>query len=109
MDHMLCFERVRNWWKLPQIFFKEFAVAVSRSGEKAVPVATSAQCESLLEYTDYVPTPIDHIVKRNGLTVTTVSSRLIRLELQGRVQCDAGGYLHAPEPLQQRTAELTET
>ena len=89
--------------------FEEFGVAVPRSGEKAVPAATSAQRESLLEYIDYVLTPIDHIVKRNGLTATTVSSMLIRLELQGRVQCGAGGYLRAPEPLQQRPAELTET
>ena len=89
--------------------FEEFGVTVPRSGEKAVPAATSAQREPLLEYIDYVPTPIDHIVKRSGLTATTVSAMLIRWELQGRVQCGAGGYLRAPEPLQQRPAELTET
>ena len=88
--------------------FEEFGVAVPRFGEKAVPAATSAQREPLLEYIDYVPTPIDHIVKRSGLTATTVSSMLIRLELQRRVQCGAGGYLRAPEPLQQRPDELTE-
>ena len=65
--------------------FEEFGVVASRSGEIAVPAATSAQFEPLLEYIDYVPFPIDHIVKRSGLTATTVSSMLIRLELQGRV------------------------
>ena len=65
--------------------FEEFGVVVPRSGEKAVPAVTSARREPLLEYIDYVPTPIDHIVTRRGLTATTVSSMLIRLELQGRV------------------------
>ena len=59
--------------------FEEFGVTVPRFGEKAVPAATSAQREPLLEYIDYVLTPIDHIAKRNGLTATTVSSMLIRL------------------------------
>ena len=89
--------------------FEEFGVTVPRFGEKAVPAATSAQREPLLEYIDYVPTQIDHIVKRSGLTATTVSSMLTRLELQGRVQCGAREYLRAPEPLQQRPAELTDT
>ena len=44
--------------------FEEFGVVVPRSDEKAVPAATSARREPLLEYIDYVPTPIDHIVKR---------------------------------------------
>ena len=51
---------------------------MTRSGEKAVPAAISAQREPLLEYIDYVPTRIDHIVKRSGLTAMTVSSMLIR-------------------------------
>ena len=59
--------------------FEEFVVAVPRSGEKSLPAATSAQREPLLEYIDYVPTPIDHIVKRSGLTATTVSSMLIKV------------------------------
>ena len=45
--------------------FEEFGVAVPRSGEKAVPAATSAQRELLLDYLDYVPTPIDHMVKHS--------------------------------------------
>ena len=45
--------------------FEEFGVVVPRSGEKAVPAATSARREPLLEYIDYVPTTIDHIVKRS--------------------------------------------
>ena len=73
--------------------FEEFGAAVPRSAGKAVPAATSPQREPLLEQFDYVSTSIDHIVKRAGLTATTVSSMLIRLELQGLVQCGAGGYL----------------
>ena len=88
--------------------FEEFGVAVPRSAGKAVPAATSPQREPLLEQFDYVSTSIDHIVKRGGLTATTVSSMLIRLEMQGLVQCGAGGYLLMPEPLQQRPAELME-
>lgn len=87
--------------------FEEFGAVVPRSGEKNVPAATSAQREPVLEYINCVPTPIDHIVKRRGLTATTVSSMLIRLELQGRVQYGAGGYLCAPEQVQQKPAELT--
>ena len=44
--------------------FEEFGVVVPRFGEKAVPAATSARREPLLEYIDYVPTPIDHIARR---------------------------------------------
>ena len=69
--------------------FEECGVAVRRSGGKAVPAPTSAQREPLFEYIDYDPTPIDHVVNRSGLTATTVSSMLIRLELQERVQCGA--------------------
>ena len=88
--------------------FGEFAVSMLRSDGKVAPAATSAQRESLREDIDYVPTPIDPIVKRSGLTATTVSSMLIRLELQGRVQCGARGYLRPPDPLQQRPTQLTE-
>ena len=84
-----------------------FEDTVPQSGETTGPGTTSTQREPLLEYIDYVPFPIDHIVKRSGLTATTVSSMLIRLELQGRVQCGAGGYLCAPEQVQQKPAELT--
>jgi hypothetical protein len=38
--------------------FEEFGVTVPRFGEKAVPAATSAQREPLLEYIDYVLTPL---------------------------------------------------
>lgn len=89
--------------------FEEFGVTAPRAGEKAVPAVTSAQREPLLKYIDYDPTQFDQIVKRIGLTATTVSSMLIRSKLQGRAKCGAGGYLRTPEPFQQRLAELTET
>ena len=79
---------------------EEFGVAMPPSGEQAIPTATSAHREPLLEYIDDVPTPIDQIAKRSGLTAATVSSMLIRLELQDGVQCGARGYLSTPEPLQ---------
>ena len=59
--------------------FGEFAVSMLRSDGKVAPAATSAQRESLREDIDYVPTPIDPIVKRSGLTATTVSSMLIKV------------------------------
>ena len=83
--------------------FQEFGAAVLRSGEKPTRSDFSTT-QPQLEYIDYVPTPIDHIVKRSQLTATTVCSMLIRLEMQGQVQCGPGGYLCAPEPLQQRPA-----
>ena len=58
-------------------------------------MGTSAQWVPLLEYVDYAATSIDHIVTRSGLTATTVSAMLVRLELQRRVQCCVGEYLGA--------------
>ena len=56
-----------------------FEDTVPQSGETTGPGTTSTQRDPLLEYIDYVPFPIDHIVKRSGLTATTVSSMLIGL------------------------------
>ena len=60
---------------------KESGVKAPHFCHKTVPAVISAPQESSLEYIDYVPTPIGKINKRSGLTVTIVSSMLIRLEL----------------------------
>ena len=103
MIHMLYFESERNWWRLPQIFSKNAELQCYDLVKKPTRSDFSTT-QPELEYIDYVPTPIDHIVKRSQLTATTVCSMLIRLAMQGQVQCGPGGYLYAPEPLQQRPA-----
>lgn len=47
----------------------------------------------LLDQIQYTVTPIDMIIWRSGLTAGAVSSMLLTLELQGRVQSVAGGYI----------------
>ena len=78
MIHMLYFERERNWWKLPQIFSKNSELQCYDLVKKPTRSDFSTT-QPQLEYIDYVPTPIDHIVKRGQLTATTVCSMLIRL------------------------------
>lgn len=46
---------------------------------------------SLLEAVDYAPTPMDRIVERSGLTAADVSSMLLMLEMEGRVESAPGG------------------
>jgi len=47
--------------------------------------------EQLLAAVDYSPTPVDLIVERSGLTAATVSSMLLMLELEGRIESAPGG------------------
>ncbi|MDQ2070894.1 DNA-processing protein DprA [Natronospira bacteriovora] len=47
--------------------------------------------ESLLEAVDFSPTPVDRIIERSGLTAASVSSMLLMLELEGRVESAPGG------------------
>ena len=78
MIHMLYFERERNWWRLPQIFSKNSELQYYDLVKKPTRSDFSTT-QPQLEYIDYVPTPIDHIVKRSGLTASTVSPMLIGL------------------------------
>ena len=78
MVHMLYFEREQNWWGLPRIFSKNSELQCYDVVKKPTRSDFSTT-QPELGYIDYVPTPIDHIVKRSGLTATTVSSMLIRL------------------------------
>ena len=88
-------------------FFQEFGAVVLRSGKNPTRSDFSTT-QPQLEYIDYVPTPIDHIVKRSQLTATTVCSMLIRLAMQGQVQCGPGGYLFALEPAPEKTSPTHE-
>ena len=47
--------------------------------------------QTLLAAVDYSPTPVDVIVERSGLTAASVSSMLLMLELEGRVESAPGG------------------
>ena len=76
--YMLYFERGRNWWRLPQIFSNNSELQCYDLVKKPTRSDFSTT-QPQLEYIDYVPTPIDHIVKRSQLTATTVCSMLIRL------------------------------
>ena len=99
----LYFERERNWWRLPQTFSKNSELQCYDLVKKPTRSDFSTTPPKH-EYIDYVPIPIDHIFKRSQLTATTVCSMLIKLAMQGQVQCGPGEYLCTPEPLQQRPA-----
>ena len=45
----------------------------------------------LLDILEYVPTPMDILIEKSGLTPDQVSSMLIELEVGGQVVCDAYG------------------
>ncbi len=47
----------------------------------------------LLEAVDYVPTTIDQIIERSGLTITEICAMLIQKELLGEVRSCPGGYI----------------
>ncbi|HEX7047457.1 MAG TPA: DNA-processing protein DprA [Gammaproteobacteria bacterium] len=53
--------------------------------------ADDPQYRSLLEKMGYDPTPVDVIVARTGLNADVVSSMLLILELQGKVEAAPGG------------------
>jgi hypothetical protein len=90
MIQMLYFERERNWWRLTWIFSKNLELQCYDLVKKPTRSDFSTM-QPQLEYIDYVPIPIDHIAKRSQLTATTVCSMLIRLAMQGQVQCGPRG------------------
>jgi DNA processing protein len=47
----------------------------------------------LLQAVDYVPTTLDQIVERSGLTITKICAMLIKKELSGEVRSCPGGYI----------------
>lgn len=55
------------------------------------PTATDAAYSELLESVGYEPVPVDLLVERTGLKPDVVSSMLLILELEGRVEAAPGG------------------
>ena len=53
---------------------------------------------SLMDAIDDVPTPIDRLVRRTGLTVAEVSAILLSMELNGDVTRVAGGFVKSMPP-----------
>ena len=47
----------------------------------------------LIEAVDYVPTTLDQIIERSGLTITEICAMLIKKELLGEVRSCPGGYI----------------
>jgi DNA processing protein len=60
------------------------------AGEPAE-IVLDKEYQLLLDYLGYDPTPVDELVERSGLTVDSVSSMLLILELKGLVAAGAGG------------------
>lgn len=52
--------------------------------------------QKIIDSIDFAATPIDLIVSRSGLTVSTVSSMLLHLELQDLICAVPGGYVRLP-------------
>ena len=73
----------------PLAGFSPESAATSTSGGTRHELDSDYQ--TLLEHLDFSPTSIDTLVDRSGLTVETVSSMLLLLELQGYVSSAAGG------------------
>lgn len=53
--------------------------------------------QKIIDSIDFAATPIDLIVSRSGLTVSTVSSMLLHLELQDLICAVPGGYVRLPQ------------
>lgn len=65
------------------------AEAVDRSGQDKP--ALDSDATAVLEAMGFDPTPVDVIIERSELTTSKVSSILMALELEGRVQAHPGG------------------
>lgn len=76
------------------------ASARHNEGVQATEEVIDPAYESLLEKVGYDPTPMDEIVARTGMTTDVVSSMLLILELQGKVEAAPGGrYARVNESL----------
>ena len=62
-----------------------------------------AECENMLRYVDFEPTPVDVLVARSGVTAAAVCAMLLALELQGYVSsAPGGGYFRCTESGERR-------
>jgi DNA processing protein len=71
-------------------------VALTSGTATKEPPRLSAVEAQLLDCLDDLPTSIDVVVERSGLTADTVSSILLQLELRGLVLVGSHGYQRAP-------------
>ncbi len=61
------------------------------SASSKKPQSNNPQQQTLLDFIDYTPTPVDVIIEKSGLTPERVSSMLMELEISGEVAADAFG------------------
>lgn len=59
----------------------------------ALPIPLSAAEQHILDKIDFEITSVDMIILQSGLTTSEVSSILLTLEMQGRIQIVSGGYV----------------
>ena len=64
----------------------------SQSNDDRFQARKLEQC-SLLRSVDFVPTSLDQILERSGLTITEICAMLIEKELSGEVRSCPGGYI----------------
>jgi DNA processing protein len=64
----------------------------SQSNDDSFQARKLEQC-SLLRSVDFVPTSLDQILERSGLTITEICAMLIEKELSGEVRSCPGGYI----------------
>jgi len=66
-------------------------------GSLSVPTSTRQTTDrghdTLLDAIDYIPTSVDQIIVRSGLTAAKVCSMLIRMEIAGKIRNCEGRYL----------------
>lgn len=66
---------------------------ISRTIAQSSLAELSPECKQLLSYIEYETTPMDMIVLRSGMTASHLSTNLLSLELEGRIESVTGGYI----------------
>ncbi|MDE0918780.1 MAG: DNA-processing protein DprA [Arenicellales bacterium] len=72
---------------------EELSLILPRGRNKAMTTELSLQPMGLLAAIGVVPTPVNQLIDRTGLTVAEVSSMLITMELEGVVTRVGGGFI----------------
>ena len=67
------------------------------TAEATVPSHQDAEYEVLLSTLSYDPASADQLAEHSGLTIDQVSSMLLILELEGKIQVQAGGRYSRPQ------------
>lgn len=84
------FEELRGLTELQAVNDEAHSPDSTHKGSDKV-ARSDPEYEQLLEAVDFDPTPVDRIIERSGLTAANVSSMLLMLELEGRVESAPGG------------------